>query len=205
MREKPSCDQQQTYAQQLMEACRCGSNEDVSKLAKAVADISAEYEEGGTLLTIACERGNESVVKQLTEAIKVHDLMEACKKGYGNIDSQLITGVDINTRNQALMMACSYGHEAAVPQLIEAGADVNVRDKKYGWTALIEAIRRGHEAVVDSLIALGADVNASNGLDVLRLSRIALFKAMHKARKVNCRRKFHSVGLPKNSNQAKTN
>ena len=93
-------------------------------------------------------------MKQLTEAIKVHELMEACRNG-DIIDSQLITRVDINTRNQALMIACSYGHEAAVPQLIEAGADVNVRDKKYGWTALIEAIRRGHEAVVDSLIALG--------------------------------------------------
>ena len=203
MREKPSCDQQQTYAQQLMEACRCGSNEDVSKLAKAVADISAEYEEGGTLLTIACERGNESVVKQLTEAIKVHELMEACRNG-DIIDSQLITRVDINARNQALMIACSNGHKGVFRKLIKAGADVNAKNK-HGETALMEAISHGHEEVVDSLIASRADVNASNGLDVLRLSRIALFKAMHKARKVNCRRKFHSVGLPKNSNQAKTN
>ena len=51
------------------------------------------------------------------------------------------------------------GDLAGVQAHLDAGVDVNVKDK-YGDTPLHEAARYGHEEIVELLIAKGADVNA---------------------------------------------
>jgi hypothetical protein len=55
--------------------------------------------------------------------------------------------------------------------MIEAGADVNIKDKQ-GWTPLILASQMGHTAVVQTLIEAGADVNAEplHGWNALMLA-----------------------------------
>ena len=65
MKDKPLREQLQTYAHHLIEACRCGSNEDVLNLPKAEADSSSIDKDSKTALIEACERGNESLETQL--------------------------------------------------------------------------------------------------------------------------------------------
>ncbi len=51
------------------------------------------------------------------------------------------------------------GDAAAVKSFLDAGMDVNARDK-YDKTALMQAAKRGHTKTVEALLANGADVNA---------------------------------------------
>lgn len=62
----------------------------------------------------------------------------------------------------ALLVAAEKGRTAVVKSLLEAGTEVNGRDKQ-GNTALMFACYNGYLAIVEMLIAAGADVNASNG------------------------------------------
>ena len=66
------------------------------------------------------------------------------------------------------MKAADRGHENSLNVLIDAGADVNVRDS-YGSTSLMIAANRGHENNLKVLIHAGANVNVtdSNGLSFL--------------------------------------
>ncbi|HAV93458.1 MAG TPA: hypothetical protein DCW33_01155, partial [Proteobacteria bacterium] len=162
MKNEPSREQQQT-SQQLMEACKEGHDEDVSKLPEAVADINAKYEDGRIMLTIAYDRGNESVVKRLIDTatnLNITDgdgqtaLMIACKRVDEKIISQLIEAeVDVNAkdhfRKTALTIACKNGHEAVVKQLTEA---IKVHE-------LMEACKKGY-GTVDSQLIAGVDTNA---------------------------------------------
>ena len=61
----------------------------------------------------------------------------------------------------ALMKAATKGHAKCVELLLEAGADVNMKDKN-GDTALIEASNKGHDKCVKLLTEAGADVNIQN-------------------------------------------
>ena len=61
--------------------------------------------------------------------------------------------------NQELIEAAKKGNTTAVKALLEAGADVNTKDKK-GWTGLLLAAVKGHTATVQALLDAGADVNA---------------------------------------------
>ena len=77
-------------------------------------------------------------------------------------------GVNVNmgdsTRcenNTALMYAAYKGSLQCVKVLIEAGADVNVGDKK-GQTALSYAAYSGSHECVNNLLVAGADVNKKN-------------------------------------------
>jgi CubicO group peptidase (beta-lactamase class C family) len=64
--------------------------------------------------------------------------------------------------NAALHAAALTGDDAAVRELIAAGADPNARDA-YGSTPLIIAATFGRPDVVSELIAAGADLDIQNG------------------------------------------
>jgi hypothetical protein len=57
--------------------------------------------------------------------------------------------------------------------LVDAGADVNAKDKKKGWSALHWAAACGAEDVGLALIHAGADVNALDGCGATPLSMVA--------------------------------
>ena len=60
------------------------------------------------------------------------------------------------------MEAAAKGRLESLEKLLEAGGQVNARDKN-GQTALMDAARAGHVEVVETLLSTGADVNAKNG------------------------------------------
>ena len=62
-----------------------------------------------------------------------------------------------------LSWAAGNGHEAVVKLLLEKGAELESRDKGWGWTPLSRAAADGHEAVVQLLLAKdGVDVNSKD-------------------------------------------
>ena len=58
--------------------------------------------------------------------------------------------------------AAKIGNIKAVKQHLDAGADVNAKDDKFGMTPLHPAAYEGHKEVAEMLIAKGADVNAKD-------------------------------------------
>jgi ankyrin repeat protein len=57
----------------------------------------------------------------------------------------------------ALWWAVLNGHEAVVGLLLEKGADIEFKDRRYGQTPLLWAAEMGHEAVVKLLLEKGAE------------------------------------------------
>ena len=53
-------------------------------------------------------------------------------------------------------MASQYGHTEIVSMLIKAGADVNAKEDKDGWTALMWASAEGHTEIANLLKKHGA-------------------------------------------------
>jgi ankyrin repeat protein len=59
--------------------------------------------------------------------------------------------------------------ETALKKLLEAGTNVNVRDK-WRQTALIEAVRSADEKIIRSLLDQGIDVNARTDKSALGIA-----------------------------------
>ena len=144
----------------LLEASRNGDAPMVELLLRAGADPKRAHPEGETPLLSAARAGSVPVVKLL-----------------------LARGVDVNHAEQfqqttALMWAAAEGHLDVVDQLLEAGANPNLKGHVTslterhnadhptgGFTALMFAARDGDDAMVRKLAARGANLNLKNGDD----------------------------------------
>jgi ankyrin repeat protein len=99
-----------------------------------------------TPLTIAAHSGNNAEVQKL---------LQQGAKVVNEKDSNGLT---------ALMWAARSGHTEVMKSLVDAGADMNLRDcASNGWTALIHAVHKNQNKAVLLLIERGADVNARAG------------------------------------------
>jgi transient receptor potential cation channel subfamily A member 1 len=128
-----------------------------------------------TPLHMACLKGHLKVVKILMQAnAKVSAKNEvvrtplhcAAKNGHTEVITLLInqrTGLqhlndEDEQSNTALHLASMGGHATACLALLEAGADVDVRNNKR-WTALDSAAVKGHLAVAETLLQNGSPVD----------------------------------------------
>ena len=124
-----------------------------------------------TPLSFAIKMNRHSIIKTLTtlqdtrftdqlkSTIPLTSLARFSKSIINAVVSFLKTKASIDQTNDgwtALMVATQY-NLAAIPPLIEAGADVNLQTND-GWTALMMAAQYSQSAV-QPLIAAGADVN----------------------------------------------
>lgn len=78
--------------------------------------------------------------------------------------------------------AATEGDVAALEARVEAGADVNAKDR-YGQSALMLAAHRGHLKAVATLLRLGAnpDLTAKFGLSALMLAIMGGHEAVARA------------------------
>lgn len=65
-------------------------------------------------------------------------------------------------KDKKLHQAASRGYMWVVQMLIESGMDVNVKDDKNGWTALMYATEKHQHPIVKYLLESGADVNCQS-------------------------------------------
>ncbi|XP_069806110.1 GA-binding protein subunit beta-2 [Dendropsophus ebraccatus] len=122
----------------LLEAARCGEDDEVRQLMTNGAPFTTDWL-GTSPLHLAAQYGHFSTVKVLLQA---------------GISRDARTKVD----RTPLHMAASEGHALIVDLLIKNGANINAKDM-LEMTALHWATEHNHQEVADLLIKNGADVN----------------------------------------------
>ena len=158
----------------LMRASREGHLEIVKTLIQAGADLNLRgqaqgtIEEGWTALIHASRVGHLEVVKCLVDAgadlsLKTGGgwtaLMHASDRGHNEVVTVLQVAESVRTHDlDALIRACEKGYLKTVKAFVDAGADVNVKNK-YRQAALMLASRKGYLEIVKTLIQAGADLN----------------------------------------------
>ena len=97
----------------------------------------------------------------------------------GVLELLISRGADIHARNNsgetALHLAAWYGHASVVQVMLEAGSNIEAKDKWCGETPLFKAAANGHTAIVIFLLQRGARVDHINylGRNVLQHCQLA--------------------------------
>jgi hypothetical protein len=115
---------------------------------------------GGVLLLLAFARNPQQPTAPLSRAATGRDAAQ--------IKKLIAQGADVNARDEAgltaLMWAAREGDTEAARLLIDARADLDVRDcASAGWTPLMHAIHKKQNDLARLLIERGADLNARAG------------------------------------------
>jgi ankyrin repeat protein/beta-lactamase regulating signal transducer with metallopeptidase domain len=126
----------------LMWAADQGRTEIVKLLLKNKADVNAETKTGWTAFRYAVQSGQTDMVKLFKGKVSFDQLD---KEGFA-----------------LLHRMASGGHAKSVQVLIDAGADVNVRQKTYQGTPLQYAANQGHAEVVKILLKGEATIDAQD-------------------------------------------
>ncbi len=124
----------------LMWAASSGQTEMAKLLLKHKADVKAETQTGWTAFRYAVQSEKADLVKLFQGKVSF-DLLD--KEGFS-----------------AVHRAASGGHVKAVETLLEAGADVNVRQETYQGTPLQYAANEGHAEVAKILLKGKAKIDA---------------------------------------------
>jgi ankyrin repeat protein len=175
----------------LMLAAQRGHKGVVEKLlADERVNPNAKSGSGKTALMFAAEKGHADVVQELIKAGAEVDIAQmlqvtsneglkqkivATEELFKAVEENNVELLNESIKAEAyvdavlgkyhctpLVLAAEQGYAEIVKVLIEAGADVNVRDKE-GKTALILAVEEDHANVVQKLIAMKYDVVDDSG------------------------------------------
>ena len=155
-----------TNEKELRDAAAAG---DVVRVATALAafgqldvppgDVNQFDNFGMTALLSASLRGHRKIVQMLIRGNVGEEDFEYTdeESGERKIDTRPIrwANSDVNRKSNgggatAVMWACERGHEQIVRDLMQAGADSDIRND-YGWTALMYAALNGHGKCIRAL------------------------------------------------------
>ncbi|XP_044096661.1 fibronectin type 3 and ankyrin repeat domains protein 1 isoform X2 [Neovison vison] len=152
-------------------------------------DVNLKNGSGKDSLMLACYAGHLDVVKYLRRhgaSWETRDLGGctalhwAADGGHCNVidwmikDGCEVDAVDTGSGWTPLMRVSAVsGNQSVASVLIDAGADVNMRDKD-GKTPLMVAVLNNHEELVQLLLSKGADASVKNefGKGVLEMARV---------------------------------
>ena len=152
-----------TATPRIIKKVEKGESESVKRMMDKGADVNVS-DMWASALIYASAYGHTEIVKMLIEAgadvnaTASSDLVKWKKRPprhYHNPFGKPLGGT-------ALVYASCSGHTDVVKLLIEAGADVNKKDKKNRYTVLMVASSAGHTEVAKLLIEAGANVNAQD-------------------------------------------
>lgn len=167
-----SASQQPSAGSALLSAVRDDVVKDVSAQLHAHADVNARDEMGATALAWATMRNNTAVVKLLLAAGADPNLADVDGVGplglaVANDNPEIVRLLLEKSANPnaarasgetPLMTAARVGSAEIAGLLLAHGAQVNMREAKFGQTALMWAT--GHPDVVRLLLDKGADTHA---------------------------------------------
>ncbi|XP_039691945.1 fibronectin type 3 and ankyrin repeat domains protein 1 isoform X1 [Pteropus medius] len=173
----------------LMVAAQKGYSRLVKILISNGTDVNLKNGSGKDSLMLACYAGHLDVVKYLRRhgaSWETRDLGGctalhwAADGGHCDViewmikDGCEVDAVDTGSSWTPLMRVSAVsGNQKAASLLIEAGANVNVKDKD-GKTPLMVAVLNNHEELVQLLLEKGADASVKNefGKGVLEMARV---------------------------------
>eukprot|EP01103_Thecamoeba_quadrilineata_P012794 TRINITY_DN3389_c0_g1_i1.p1 TRINITY_DN3389_c0_g1~~TRINITY_DN3389_c0_g1_i1.p1 ORF type:complete len:477 (-),score=81.75 TRINITY_DN3389_c0_g1_i1:155-1585(-) len=149
----------------------------IEKFTFSVDSVDAH---GNTPLHLACQKGHIEAVSRLLKSYQANPLIknqenelplhlflrlkESDSAIYDEVSSLLIksTSSSLNSKNSRgetpLMIACSYGAEKAVINLLESHVLTDCQTLATGETAIHLAVRGGYRRIVGLLFNQGADV-----------------------------------------------
>eukprot|EP00296_Roombia_truncata_P007815 JP446268.1.p1 GENE.JP446268.1~~JP446268.1.p1 ORF type:complete len:426 (+),score=101.51 JP446268.1:74-1279(+) len=114
-----------------------------------VEATSDEVNSLGESLLIAAARGQTADVERLLQSVDKFS------------NGSAIVHWEDGNQNTPLHHAAYSGHSDIVKQLMQAGADINAKNRDQ-WTPLHQASHNGHSNVVKQLMQAGADINAKS-------------------------------------------
>jgi uncharacterized protein len=157
----------------LMWAAYGNDVETADLLLHAGADVKAANEYGATALYAAAGSADAAMTEKLLAAGADPNarlmsgetpLMEAAREGNLAVVRLLLAGgadanaQEANAGQDALMWAISERHADVTAELVQHGADVNIRSKN-GFTAITFAAQQGDTDSIPILLNVGANVN----------------------------------------------
>jgi len=147
----------------LISAASQGHTEATKLFLEKQVDINAVANSGGTALMYAAGGGHNETTKILLDAkADINIVVKATPEYKEQVTQALLErkeGVEPHKDGvTALIVAAQEGHIGTVMLLIEAGADITVKDED-GSTALLMAVKGNHAATAKYLIEHGANPN----------------------------------------------
>ncbi|KAL7963708.1 ankyrin repeat-containing domain protein [Trichoderma compactum] len=124
---------------------RISSDTKIHQLIARYADLNAKDDDSRTLLSHAAERGQYYIVQSLIET--------------GTVD---LNKADGKTGMTPLHWATKKGHMSVVELLVNAGAQLETKEKRYEMTALTLAIHYRREDIFGFLLQSDANVHVSD-------------------------------------------
>uniref|UniRef100_A0A8D0MZA4 Fibronectin type 3 and ankyrin repeat domains protein 1 n=2 Tax=Sus scrofa TaxID=9823 RepID=A0A8D0MZA4_PIG len=173
----------------LMVAAQRGYTRLVKILVSHGTDVTLRSGSGKDSLMLACYAGHLDVVKYLRRHGASWDTRDlggctalhwAADGGHCNVIEWMIKdGCEVDAVDTGsgwtplLRVSAVSGNQKVASLLIDAGADVNVKDKD-GKTPLMVAVLNNHEELVQLLLDKGADASVKNefGKGVLEMARV---------------------------------
>ena len=147
------------------------SNEDRIFLSGALTNAAGEYSFAGLLpgrywLTIEAHGFKSSGMRSATvadnESLVIDQTLEA-ESPTDEREGVVTMGVmSVSTTTAEPLIAAAIADDLQALEALLTGANVNVRDKNLGTTALEYAVRNGNREMVQVLLSAGADVNSVN-------------------------------------------